>query len=78
MALLGCKEIDKNLVYINIKFPTVCVCFLGPRRDRCSSADRLTVCAAIVVDGHLADVRSSDNPVGPETKPEGSYCQGPV
>lgn len=20
----------------------------------------------------------SDNPVGPETKPEGSYCQGPV
>lgn len=47
-------------------------------RDRCSSADHLTVCAAIVVDGRPADVRGSDNPVGPETKPEGSYCQGPV
>lgn len=26
----------------------MCVCVLGPRRDICSSADRLTVCAAIV------------------------------
>lgn len=63
---------------MHMKLPTVCVCALGPRRDRCSSADRLTVCAAIVVDGRPADVRGSDNPVGPETKPEGSYCQGPV
>jgi len=34
----------------------MCVCVLGPRRDRCSSADRLTVCAAIVVEDHPADV----------------------
>lgn len=60
-----------------LNFP-LSVFFLGPRRDRCSSADCLTVCAAIVLDGHLADVRGSDNPVGPETKLEGSYCQGPV
>lgn len=58
----------------------ICVCESSPcpRRDRCSSADRLTVCVAIVADGHPADVRGLDNPVGPETKPEGSYCQCPV
>lgn len=35
------------------------VCVLGPRRDRCSSADRLTVFAAIVVKVRPADVRGS-------------------
>lgn len=30
----------------------------NPRRDRCSCADRLTVCAAIVVRGRPADVRT--------------------
>lgn len=40
----------------------------GPKRDRCSCADRLTVCVAIVVPGRPADAHFLDNPVGPETK----------
>lgn len=68
-----------NLLCMHIKLPNYCVRFgyFGPRRDRCS-ADRLTVCAAIVVDTHPGDVRGSDSPVGPETKPKGFYCHEPV
>lgn len=81
---LCCEELGKIILCMHIKLPNYCVrvyfilfYFFGPRRDRCS-ADRLTVCAAIVVDTHLGGMRGWDDPVGPETKPKGFYCHEPV
>lgn len=76
MAWLGCERDDEN-VWMDMKLPSVAVCS-QPLERQMFSADRLTVGVTIVVERHPADVRSLDNPVGPETKLEGSYCQGPV
>lgn len=47
-------------------------------RETDVSTGRLTVCVSIVAQPIQQTSSWPDNPVGPETKAEGSYCQRPA
>lgn len=59
-------------------FAVVALCGSEAGRETDVSTGRLTVCVSIVAQPIQQTSSWPDNPVGPETKAEGSYCQRPA